>query len=280
MSTRGRHAQPNPAPLDTAAVNNAPLNNAPLNNAPLNNAPLNKAANNAPLNNAGHDDTAALDTMELGPAEPAVTAYRPGVAEPAGDAGPDAFGVDLSSDPFSEDLSTELAARAPRRATTRTTVALAGLVLVVGGFLAGAQVQKHFGTPAAAAQGRAGLPGGAGFAAAGGFGGQRANGQNGQNAGGQNAGSQNAGGAQPGGRSTGSAAAGVTTGTVKMVDGTTVYVQTPDGDVLTVRTNSSTAVQVTQGGALSDLTPGSQVSVEGAASGDGVLTATKLTRAK
>src|SRR5437879_11531372 len=51
----------------------------------------------------------------------------------------------LADDPFADDLTEQLAARAPRRLANRTTVALAGLVLAVGGFVAGAQVEKHFG---------------------------------------------------------------------------------------------------------------------------------------
>jgi hypothetical protein len=179
--------------------------------------------------------------------------------------------VDLESDPFAEDLSAELAARAPRRYATRTTAVLAGLVLAVGGFLAGAQVQKHFGTPAAGStQNRSGSAGaGSGFAAGGSFGGG--------NSGGRNSGGQRQGAptAQPSATS-----ANVTTGTVKLVDGGTVYVQTADGNVVTVRTNGTTSVQITQSGALTDLAPGAQVSVEGSASGDGVVTATKVTKAR
>jgi hypothetical protein len=164
--------------------------------------------------------------------------------------------VDLSSDPFADNLTEELTARAPRRYATRTTLVLAGLVLAAGGFLAGAQVQKNFGTPAAASTSsnrNAFLAGGA-------FSGQRQ---------GQGGGQAAATGASP--------SAAVTTGKVKLVDGTTVYVETADGTVITVKTSGSTAVQVAQKGALSDLAPGTQVSVEGSPSGDGVVTATKVT---
>ncbi|NJC66450.1 hypothetical protein HC028_18345 [Planosporangium flavigriseum] len=170
--------------------------------------------------------------------------------------------VDLLSNPFAEDLSAELAARAPRRYATRTTAVLAGLVLAVGGFLAGAQVQKRFGTPAA---GSTQLRSTRTF--------------NGNNFGSGNVGSGRPGDTSQGGTTQQSGAASkLTTGTVKLVDGGTVYVQTADGNVVTVRTNGSTAVQVS--GALTDLTPGAQVSVEGAASSDGVVTATKVTKGK
>src|SRR6266480_7397954 len=79
-------------------------------------------------------------------------------------------------DPFKDDLTEQLAARAPRRLANRATVILAGLVLVIGGFVAGAQVEKNFGhvgggassTPSAFPTGlrggAGGLAGGAGGA--------------------------------------------------------------------------------------------------------------------
>jgi hypothetical protein len=174
--------------------------------------------------------------------------------------------ADLDTDPFADDLSEQLAARAPRRYYTRATVVLAGLVLLAGGFLAGAQVQKNFGTPASGA-GRSN--GGNNANLANGFGGGR-NGTGGFTGGGFTGGN----GAGPG------RGAAPTTGTVKLVDGTTVYVQTADGGVVTVRTNGSTAVQVAQPGKLTDLTPGAQVTVQGSAAADGTVTATSVTTSR
>ncbi len=168
--------------------------------------------------------------------------------------------VDLASDPFAFDLSDQLAARAPRRYYNRTTVVLAGLVLLAAGFFAGAQVKKSYGTPTSASSAGATVPNVAG----GSFAGRRQNGGTGQSS----------------GASTDGTAANVTTGTVKLVDGTTVYVQTADGTVVTVRTSGSTTVQVAQNGALSDLAPGARVSVEGPAVSDGTVTATKITKAR
>ncbi len=150
----------------------------------------------------------------------------------------------LADDPFADDLSEQLAARAPRRLANRTTVALAGLVLAVGGFVAGAQVEKHFGhvgtgTPASAFP--TALP--SGFRAGGG----------GTGAGGN-----------------------ATTGTVKLVDGTTVYITTANGDVITVRTNGSTTV--TQPGSVTDLPVGSTVTVTGPAASDGTITASRIAK--
>lgn len=159
---------------------------------------------------------------------------------------------DLTAVP-QDDLSAELAAAAPRKLVNKTTVGLAGLVLALGGFIAGVQVQKGAGTATNAATPNRAFP-----TAFGQFG------QNGGNGGGTG---QNRGGS-------------TTTGTVKLVDGSTVYVQTANGDVITVRTSASTAVQLTQTAKLSDLKPGAPVTVEGASGTDGTVTATKVTGTK
>jgi len=179
-----------------------------------------------------------------------VTLETPALETPAPET--DELTIGLADDPFADDLDEQLAAREPRRWATRTTMVLAGLALLVGGFLAGAQTQKHFGVAASAGTGR-----------------------------GQSAGNAAAfaGGGRQGATQTGGAAA-TTTGTVKLVDGTTVYVQTSDGRLITVRTNGSTVVQTVQSGALGDLAPGAQVSVEGPAASDGTVTATKVSRTK
>jgi hypothetical protein len=208
------------------------------------------------------------------------TAELPVVAYPPDD-------VDLGSDPFADDLNDQLAARAPRRYHTRATVVLAALVLLAGGFFAGAQVQKNFGT-SAGGSGRtangSNLAGAGGAGGAGGFGGFAGRGGTGRTGAGATGGTTGTGGGPTAGTgTTGGGAAGggnLTTGTVKLVDGTTVYIQTSDGNVVTVKTNGSTAVQVAQNGALSDLTPGAQVTVEGSAGSDGTVTATKVTKAK
>jgi hypothetical protein len=164
---------------------------------------------------------------------------------------------DLSAVP-QDDLTAELEAAAPRKLVNRATVGLAGLVLALGGFIAGAQVQKNTGTSNAAATtgNRGAFPGGGAF--------PTAFAQNGGEGGG---GGQNRSGS-------------ATTGTVKLVDGTTVYVQTANGDVITVRTSASTAVELAQKAKLSDLKAGAQVTVEGATGTDGVVTATKVTGTK
>jgi hypothetical protein len=169
--------------------------------------------------------------------------------------------AELTDDPFADDLAEQLAARQPRRIATRTTAVLAAIALATGGFAAGAQVQKRYGGAPAAAQN---APAGTG----------------GQAPGAGNGGGQRRGGAGPGASASAAPAAGAPlTGTVKLVDGTTVYVETPDGQVVTVRTDGGTAVQAVQPGALKDLAAGATVTVEGSRNGDS-LTATKITKTK
>jgi hypothetical protein len=76
----------------------------------------------------------------------------------------------------------------------------------------------------------------------------------------------------------GGAGGGATIGTVKLVDGSNVYVQDTAGDDIKVTTNPSTQVTVSQPGKVSDLKPGSTVIVQGQASSDGTsVAATSIT---
>ncbi|MFF5230483.1 hypothetical protein [Dactylosporangium sp. NPDC000521] len=166
---------------------------------------------------------------------------------------------DLLAQPLDDDLNERITKAAPRRLANRATFVLAGLALLVAGFVGGAQVQKSYGTAPAAATG----PGGVNPAAlASQFAGRGFNG-------GQ-AGTGAQGGAQGGTR-------GGITGTVKLVDGTTVYVETADGQTLIVKTSGTTTVSTP--GALKDLTAGSSVTVVGQ-NADGTVTATSITKTK
>jgi hypothetical protein len=76
----------------------------------------------------------------------------------------------------------------------------------------------------------------------------------------------------------GAAGGGATVGTVKLVDGTNVYVQDTAGDDIKVTTSPSTQVTVSKPGKISDLTPGATVVVLGTASSDGTsIAATSIT---
>lgn len=78
------------------------------------------------------------------------------------------------------------------------------------------------------------------------------------------------------GSATGSGASGAaTTGTVKLVDGDTVYVATEDGKVVKVTVVAATSVS--KPATLADLSVGSTVVVTGTTASDGTVTATTVT---
>jgi Cu/Ag efflux protein CusF len=186
------------------------------------------------------EDTANLDLVDPEP--------EPVTAE----------GVDLDDDPFADDLSDRLAAKAPRQYFTRATLVLASLVLLVGGFLAGALVQKTWGKTSTTSNSNnpfANLAGGRGASAF-------------------------PGGNFPGGATASASSNAATTGTVKLVDGNTVYITTADGNTVIVHTSGSTAVQVAQNGKLTDIKTGATVTVDGTTGSDGSVTASKITKTK
>jgi hypothetical protein len=186
----------------------------------------------------------AAPTAELAPVPPA----------------PEDEHLDLLEDPFSDDLSRRLQSAAPLKLANRATYVLVAIVIGVAGFVGGAQVQKSYGASSSASGNRPGgnfptaLP--SGFA---GFG-------------------NRGGGAGPGGAGTGGAGGrGGISGTVKLVDGTTVYVVEADGTVVTVKTSDQTTVEVP--GALKDLAAGQSVTVQGQ-NDNGTVTATNIARTK
>jgi Domain of unknown function (DUF5666) len=170
---------------------------------------------------------------------------------------------DLTPPSDHDDLAAELAAAAPRRWWNKATIYLGAAALLVGGFVAGAQVQQKYGEPSTPAVGA--RQGGNANANAGGFPGYFG-------------GQAQSGGAQPGAGST--SAAAPTTGKVKLVDGTTVYVETASGDVVTVRTNGQTKVQAASASSLKNLAVGDSVTVQGQSTSDGTVTATTVTETK
>jgi hypothetical protein len=176
--------------------------------------------------------------------------------------------VDLTDDPFDDDLSAQLKARVPVRLNSRTTLALAGGVLIVAGFLGGVLVQKNYGVKAAPS--RADI---VAALAGGGFG-------NAAGAGAGGTGGTGTGGTGTGGTGTGGTGRGGTTGTVKFVDGTTVYLTNAAGDTITVKTSGTTTVRLSQTAALKDLPVGATVVVQGTADSDGIITATAVTAQK
>lgn len=140
-------------------------------------------------------------------------------------------------------LTEALAAVAPRRWWNHTTVALLGLTLLIGGFLAGVQAQSRWGTSATTAAPGSGT---------------------------------SLGGFPSGGMPSGAPGRG-TTGTVTLVDGTTLYLQTESGETMTVRTGATTTIRQSQIVTLDKLLAGVPVTVQGVPDSAGVLTATSVT---
>ncbi|MEU4246054.1 hypothetical protein AB0F15_01440 [Amycolatopsis sp. NPDC026612] len=151
-------------------------------------------------------------------------------------------------------VDTDLNAEMHRAAKpfSRSTLVLAGLVVLAIAFGGGAWTHAAFGSSTSSSPTRpsGGTPGGTG---------------------------QTAGAGQQGGGFRGAGGRG-TTGTVDRVDGTTVYVKTAQGTDVKVSTSDSTTVGVTQQGKLSDLKPGSTVVVQGQAGDDGTVAAQAITQ--
>lgn len=170
----------------------------------------------------------------------------------------------LDTSPFRGDLEEDLAAGPERRPPSGLTLGLAAAVILVFGVLVGIQAHKTFGS--GAGQAAAALPGG-GQRLAGGYGGDQGLGYGGR----RPPGGYGQGQAQQGGP-----AADLTAGTVKLVDGEKIYVQTSDGATVTVTTSSDTKIQVTKEGKVSDLKPGTTIVVQGEKGEDGSVAATSV----
>ncbi|WP_371619433.1 DUF5666 domain-containing protein [Streptomyces sp. NBC_00454] len=220
---------------------------------------------------------------------------QPFAEGPAAGPAEDPEGI-LAEPPDTRDISAELAAP-PRPRLPWLSLLLAGGVVAGLAFAGGALVEKgHLqgsAGSASAASGRnpaagAGGQGRTGFGQGGtGAGGQR-QGAGGQSAGGQGPGQgatgqgrtgtgQN-GSRQGSGGATGGlgAGAGLTTGTVKLVDGTTLYVTDAQGNVVKITTDSNTQITEAKSGKVSDLQPGQTVTVRGSQSPSGDVAATTV----
>ncbi|MER7671756.1 hypothetical protein ABTY61_25310 [Kitasatospora sp. NPDC096128] len=159
----------------------------------------------------------------------------------------------LATPPDARDVSAELAAP-PRRKLPWLSLVLAGGVIATGAFAGGVWYQ----------QGQDGTSSGAkpaaraAAAATGGYG---------QGAGGRRAGQGQGGGGGQG---------GFTRGTVKAVDGSTVYLTDAGGTTIKVTTGDSTKVQLNKEGKVADLQPGQSVTVVGTPDSSGGYNATQL----
>src|ERR1700684_3276049 len=153
--------------------------------------------------------------------------------------------LDVLSSPLDDDDAelTAVLTRRPRAKLPSVTLILAAIVVASAGFLGGALVGKHYGSSgsgnlAAAFRGLARAPAAAGASPA-------ASGGTGSGFAGRG------GGAFGGGNAT--------VGTIKLIDGATVYVQTTAGDIVQVATSAGTKVTVSNTVPVKDLQPGETV---------------------
>jgi hypothetical protein len=71
---------------------------------------------------------------------------------------------------------------------------------------------------------------------------------------------------------------GATIGSVKLVDGSTLYVETASGSVVQVSTSPSTKITISSTGTVKDLAPGDEVIVSGSTGKSGTVAATSISQ--
>ncbi|MFA7322889.1 MAG: hypothetical protein WC005_00865 [Candidatus Nanopelagicales bacterium] len=173
----------------------------------------------------------------------------------------------LANEQFNDDVDLhQLIEKQQRGSLPRGTKVLVGAIAVVIAFFAGSLVQQHFGQTST---GQPGFPGGANFAAlraqGGGFPGAGLTGANPS--------------ASGSGQATAElASAGVTVGSVTLVDGNHVYVTSSTGAVTKVNLTDSTSITVSSKATAKQLKTGQQVVVRGTTATDGTVTATVITQ--
>jgi hypothetical protein len=173
--------------------------------------------------------------------------------------------LDVLSSPL--DNGDELAAvltRRPRAKLPSLTLVLAAIVVASGGFLGGVVVGKHDGSSGSGSQASAFRRFAAGASAAVGTGSGPGAGFGARGARGDGAG--------------GFAAGNATIGTIKLIDGSTVYVQTSGGDIVQVSTSAGTKVTASSTVRVKDLQPGETVIVEGSKNSAGGVTAASISQ--
>jgi hypothetical protein len=165
--------------------------------------------------------------------------------------------LDVLSSPLDDDHDAELTAvltRRPRAKLPSLTLVLAAIVVASAGFLGGALVGKHYGSSSSG-----------NLAAA--FRGLAARASSSASAG---SGTGGRGGLFGGGNAT--------VGTIKLIDGGTVYVQTTAGDIVQVATSAGTKVTVSSTVPVNDLKPGETVIVQGSKNSSGAIAATSISQ--
>ncbi|HXC80791.1 MAG TPA: hypothetical protein VNV62_02990 [Trebonia sp.] len=166
----------------------------------------------------------------------------------------------LSSPLDNDDELTAVLTRRPRAKLPSLTLVLVALVVASAGFLGGIVVGKHYGSSGSAASAFSRFAAGASATARTGSGSGAGLGGRGGGAGGE------------------FAAGNATIGTIKLIDGSTVYVQTPIGDIVQVSTSAGTKVTASSTVRVKDLQPGETVIVEGSKNSTGGVTATSISQ--
>lgn len=148
-----------------------------------------------------------------------------------------------------DEMSAQLPGRLRRLAAPSTRTVLVSLMLVAVGFGGGVLEARHKGVTVGSSSATAGFAGAA-------------------------AGRTAAAGA-PGGTG---GQGGMTFGTVKLVDGDTLYITTTNGSVVKVTTSKTTKVQVSKTSTSGDLKAGASVVVQGTADASGNVTAISISQ--
>lgn len=160
--------------------------------------------------------------------------------------------IDLGEQPGGA-LHGELSAAG--RSTSKVTLVLVGVVVLVVGFLGGILTHRAYaGTGTSNSSTQAGSPSRNGFNGGNGF---RRPGASGAPNGGGNG-------------------FGGTFGTIDHISGNTVYVKTSDGTIVKVTVGSGTTISITKDGKVTDLSAGQTVVVQGQTGSDGSVNANRI----
>jgi hypothetical protein len=170
----------------------------------------------------------------------------------------------LSVSAARDDLGVALAKR-PRARIPSLTLLLILLLVAGGGFIGGEFVGKHntgsgSGLNASALRSEFAGRGGAGASASPGA----ATGRSGFTGGGGSGGFFGSGNA--------------TIGSVKLVDGSTLYVETTSGSIVQVSTSAATKITISSTGTIKNLQPGDEVIVSGTKNSSGTVAATSISQ--
>lgn len=171
--------------------------------------------------------------------------------------------LDVLSSPLgSDDELNAVLTRRPRAKVPSLTLVLAVIAVAGAGFIGGIMVGKHYGSSGSGAlasalsrlgAAREGAAGGAGTAPGGGT-------------------------RILAGGGAGGAAGNATVGTIKLVDHSTVYVQTLQGDIVPVSTSTATKVTASVAVPVSKLEPGEFVIVVGSKNSSGTVSAVSISQ--